>query len=373
MQCARHPLRNAPTTLPQLHTAYYHRTNDHIPIVLVFLIFLITLSSHSPSISSTLPTIPYQSRATMTPVAFLVSTPLLPARNVGVSQCIRPRITVRPTPRRTSRSVSSQPPSASLITPPPAMYESAVTLGAAKSRAPAWKVLLMGIVAGAYIALGALLALCVGGALPAIKVADPGLQKLIFGLVGLPTGLSLVCLTGAELFTGNTALISAAVFSKRASVGGMLSNWFFSYLGNLAGSLLVVWLAVSGCTVTGASAASAVAIASGKAAAPFATAFFRGVLCNWLVCLAVYMQAGASDLGGKVMAILLPISAFVAMGFDHSVANMFLIPMGMKLGAAVTVKQFLMSLIPVTLGNVVAGVVLVGLVYSLAFAKAKTG
>lgn len=253
---------------------------------------------------------------------------------------------------------------------PPQTFEAAVTLGSSKADLSSWKVLLLGILAGSYIALGALLALCVGGAVPAIKASNPGLQKLLFGALGLPGGLLLVCVAGGELFTGNTALLTCAFTQGRAKAGGVLRNWVWSYVGNVIGSALVTWLAVASGCVGGAGGAAAAAVATAKVGMPFMKAFLRGIVCNWLVCLAVYTQNGASDLVGKFIAIWLPICAFVAMGFEHCVANMFLIPFGMAMGADVTMKQYLMAnLLPVTLGNIVAGVFLVGIAYSLAFGK----
>lgn len=303
--------------------------------------------------------------------AFLQSAPVLtrriPSHVCGAFQPINVARRVKHVPARVQANLV---PTAQKS--PAQTYEAAVALGAAKSQLPAWKVFILGIVAGAYIAVGALLALSVGGAVPGVKAANPGLQKLLFGLIGLPTGLTMVCVAGGELFTGNTALIPAAVMSGRAKLGGLMNNWLWSYVGNFVGSMLVVWLVSASASLSGASAATSAAIATAKVGMSFGTAFLKGVLCNWLVCLAVYMQNGASDFIGKFAAILLPISAFVAMGFDHSVANMFLVPMGMKMGAAVTVREFLMkNLLPVTLGNVFAGVVLVAGIYSMAFGKQK--
>ncbi|CAN8064405.1 unnamed protein product [Agarophyton chilense] len=267
----------------------------------------------------------------------------------------------------------SRSPTTALQKSPAETFEAAVTLGSSKASLSSWKVTLLAVLAGAYIALGALLALCVGGAAPALKAANPGLQMLLFGAFGLPGGLLLVCVAGGELFTGNTALLTCAFMQKRAGAFAVLRNWFFSYIGNVLGCALVTWLAVvSGC-VGGAGGATAAAIASSKVSMPFMQAFLKGVVCNWLVCLAVYTQNGANDLMGKFIAIWLPICAFVAMGFEHCVANMFLIPFGMAMGAEVGVKQYIMAnLLPVTLGNVLAGVVLVGLAYSLAFGKNST-
>lgn len=288
------------------------------------------------------------------------------------SKCLTPIMSISPPPTPTTSTamdvtIKSTPPAQK---PPPGAFQAAVTLGAMKASQPAWKVLLLGIIAGAYIAIGALLALTVAGAVPALKVANIGLQKFLLGAVGLPAGLTMVCVAGGELFTGNTALITAALLARRTTFPKLLKNWFWSYIGNFIGSLAIVWLAIATTSVTGPSVAAAVGIAGVKTSMPFLAAFLKGVLCNWLVCLAVYMSNAATDFTGKFLAIWLPISSFVAMGFDHSVANMFLIPIGMKLGADVSTKQFLMAnLLPVTLGNVFAGVVLVALVYYLAYGQ----
>ncbi|KAK9907455.1 hypothetical protein WJX75_004026 [Coccomyxa subellipsoidea] len=163
---------------------------------------------------------------------------------------------------------------------------------------------------------------------------------------------------GAELFTGNTALVTASVFEGKASLGQLAKNWFFSYLGNFAGSLLMVYLVVS--TGLLATAAGPLNVA----------AFSRGILCNWLVSAAVYMANAASSAPGKAVAVWFPISAFVALGLEHSVANMFMVPLGIALGAKVSFATFLTAnLLPVTLGNIVGGVVCIAMVYAICYGK----
>jgi formate transporter len=247
----------------------------------------------------------------------------------------------------------------------------AQTLGAVKAAMPAGKVLLLGFLAGAYIALGSLLAVSVGGAVPGLAASNPGLQKLLFGMVGLPTGLTLVLTAGGELFTGNTALVTSALLANRATVPGLLRSWTASFIGNFLGSLAVVYLAVASGVLTGPGLATVVAIAKAKTSLTFTAAFTRGIICNWLVCLGVWLASSANDMTGKFVAVLLPISAFVAIGFDHSIANMFLIPMGMMSGAkSVSVRAFLIgNLLPVTLGNIVGGAVLVAAMYHLAYGR----
>merc|ERR1739844_636892 len=130
----------------------------------------------------------------------------------------------------------------------------------------------------------------------------------------------------------------------------LLKNWISSYAGNFVGSLILAYLAFKSGTLGNAPAS--VAIATAKCSLGFDVAFVRGILCNWLVCMAVYMASGCATMIGKMTAVWFPISAFVALGLDHSVANMFMIPLGIMRGAEITIKDFLVkNLIPVTLGN----------------------
>lgn len=249
---------------------------------------------------------------------------------------------------------------------PPAIYEGAVAAGAAKASGSWGKIFKLGIAAGCHIGFGSYLAITVGGACPAIAEANPGLQKIIFGSFGLPFGLIMTLVTGAELFTGNTALVTAAVMEGKATKKDLVKNWVASYAGNFVGSLLLAYLAFKSGTL--GSAPASAAIATAKCALPFETAFVRGILCNWLVCMAVYMASGCASLAGKMVAVYFPISAFVALGFDHSVANMFIIPLGMMRGANVSVSDFLMkNLLPVTLGNIVGGALCVMGLYGSAY------
>jgi formate/nitrite transporter len=202
------------------------------------------------------------------------------------------------------------------------------------------------------------LAVSVGGACPGIAAENPGLQKIILGAFGLPFGLIMTLVSGAELFTGNTALVGAAYMEGKTSGKNLMKSWIASYAGNFVGSLLLAYLAFKSGTL--GSLPGAVNMATAKCAAPFGVAFTRGILCNWLVCMAVYMASGCSSLAGKMTAIWFPISAFVALGLDHSVANMMLIPLGIMRGADITIAQmFTKNLIPVTLGNIVGGLLCV--------------
>jgi formate/nitrite transporter len=243
------------------------------------------------------------------------------------------------------------------LKPPAPLYEGAVAAGVGKASKSFSDIFKLGLVSGAHIGFGSYLAITVGGACPGIASSNPGLQKIIFGAFGLPFGLIMTLVTGGELFTGNTALVTAAYMEGKTDGKSLMKNWIASYAGNFVGSLILAFLAFKSGTLGGAPAS--VAIATAKCSLPFDVAFTRGILCNWLVCMAVYMASGCSTMIGKMTAVWFPISAFVALGLDHSVANMFIIPLGILRGADITLAQMITkNLIPVTLGNIVGGAVM---------------
>lgn len=314
------------------------------------------------------------------PAAFLPAVPVSLARPTLHLRPLRrrrptlPRHARRPSTPCMTATLPTQPVDIATLPPsqksPPAAFAAATTLGASKAATPLAKVFLLAVLAGAYISLGALLALSVGGASPALAAANPGLSKFLFGAVGLPLGLTLVVTAGGELFTGNTLLVGAAALAGKARWPALALNWAVAFVGNFLGCLLIVRLAVVAACLTPPSVAVAVSVATAKVGMSFTKAFVRGLLCNWLVCLGVYLSNAASGFGSKFLAVFLPVSAFVTMGFDHSVANMFLVPMGMALGADVGWKAFLVAnLWPVTLGNIVGGMGMVAGMYYLCYGK----
>jgi formate transporter len=181
---------------------------------------------------------------------------------------------------------------------PPAIYEGAVALGTAKGLSSPSKIFTLGICSGIHIAFGAYLAISVGGNLPGFASTNPGIQKLILGGMGLPTGLIMTLVSGGELFTGNTALVTAAYMEGKITLNDLIKNWFCSFSGNLVGSILIAYLAFGSGTLGPAPGAAAMAVA--KCSAPWLAAFYKGILCNFLVCMAVYMASGASSLPGKM-------------------------------------------------------------------------
>ena len=233
--------------------------------------------------------------------------------------------------------------------------------------------LVLGFSAGALIGIGALLMSCVGASSPALASANPGLCNFLKGAVGLPAGLTLVILTGAELFTGNVMTMFSGLLAKRIDAGALLRNWLLSYAGNFIGSIVMAYLAFGAKTAAvPAAKAAVVGIATAKVSLPFGVAVCKGILCNWLVCLAVWGTMASTSVAGKVLAIFWPITAFVTLGFEHSVANMFLIPHGMLNGAQVTVKDMMLNnILPVTLGNVISAVLFVAGLHFWAYGRQK--
>jgi formate/nitrite transporter len=245
--------------------------------------------------------------------------------------------------------------------PPGRIAELVEGVGVRKARLALLPMALLGILAGVYIAVGAMLYTLV--------MTDPaaslGLARWIGGLA-FSLGLVLVVVAGAELFTGNNLIVMAWA-ERRITTAELLRNWSVVYLGNFAGSVaaaLLVWGAGTYGIGEGRVAETAKAIAAAKVALPFVEAVLRGIACNVLVCLAVWLCYASHSVTDRILAIVFPIAAFVALGFEHSVANMFLIPVAMLHGAeGVTLGGLVANLVPVTIGNVIGGGAFVAGVY----------
>ncbi len=236
--------------------------------------------------------------------------------------------------------------------------------GVKKANLPVFKMILLGMAAGVYIGFGAHVFLLATAA--AESVFEAGIAKLV-GAALFPVGLMLVVLCGGELFTGNN-LLTLALMDKKITPAQLLRSWGVVYLGNFLGSVLLALLLANSGLYGGAAGERAIAVAAAKTGAPFLQMVIRGILCNILVVLAVWFQAGAKDMAGKIFAIWFPIMMFVFAGFEHSVANMTYIPLGMFLGAEVSVGQLLIgNLLPVTIGNLIGGAVIVPVWYYFSF------
>lgn len=260
--------------------------------------------------------------------------------------------------------------------PPPEMAERMENVGVKKANLDFWSMFALAVLAGSFIGLGA--EFCT------LVITDSGLgfglSKLLGGLV-FSLGLILVIVAGAELFTGNNLIVMAWV-SRKLTLGQLMRNWVIVYFGNLVGSLgtaILVYLTGQWTFASYHVGATALDIANAKVNLSFTEGLTRGILCNALVCLAVWLCLSGRSVTDKILAILFPITAFVASGFEHSIANMYFIPMGLLLkgepqvvAAAgkvasdlvnLNLQGFTVNLISVTTGNIFGGGFMVAVVY----------
>jgi len=285
---------------------------------------------------------------------------------------------------------------------PPAMAAKAEDLGVKKAALPAMNMFALAILAGAFIGIGAIFATTVSAGNMAVRDAAGAMAfatGLPFGVVRLLAGLAftvgliLVIVGGAELFTGNNLIIMAFA-SGKVSLGGLLRNWVIVYVGNFVGSILTAYIVFLGKQYSfgnGAIGLTALGIGEAKTSFTFIQAVALGIMCNALVCMAVWMCYSARSTTDKILAIIPPIATFVAAGFEHSVANMYFIPMALfikyfgdasffeKIGKTAADfphltwgNFFIGNLLPVTIGNIIGGAIMVGLIYWFVYLR-KTG
>ena len=266
------------------------------------------------------------------------------------------------------------------VPPPPSSFLDAYTpdqialrvekVGILKADMPAQALLALAVLAGAFIAFGAMFF--------TLALTGSGLgfgPTRVLGGVAFSLGLILVLVGGAELFTGNVLMVMGWA-DGRVTTRALLRNWGLVYVGNFAGAAAMALLA-HGAGVfaldSGNVGETARRIAEVKTALPFASAFWKGVLCNILVCLAVWLCFAAHTVVDKILAIVWPITAFVALGFEHSIANMYFIPAGALAGGLESgvIRGLAANLVPVTLGNVVGGGVFVAAAYYVVYLRGR--
>lgn len=228
------------------------------------------------------------------------------------------------------------------------------------------RLLLLAILAGAYIALGGTFSLIAGYGFPEAAANNPALQRLVSGAT-FPLGLILVVVLGAELFTGNNALLIPAFMQRNYSWRALLWNWSVVYAGNFIGAVAFTWFFVHCAGLTDADPyhTAILSIARAKTSMPWGVVFIKGIGANWCVCLAVWLALSGKTLIDKMAGCWFPVMAFVALGYEHSIANMFYIPAAMFAGSDVSAATALTAnLIPATLGNIVGGALFVGCVHA---------
>ena len=272
---------------------------------------------------------------------------------------------------------------------PPEIAAKAEDIGVSKASMSTLRTFTLGVLAGAFIALGAMFAsTVVAGAAGGVPF---GVTRLLAG-VAFSLGLVLVVVAGAELFTGNN-LIVIAWANRRIPLAWLLRNWGIVYFGNLVGALATVLLIFAGSQYEfggGEVGLSALSIAETKGSLGFGQALALGVMANALVCLAIWLTYSARSVTDKILAVLFPITAFVAAGFEHSIANMYFLPIGVLIKsegsdrfwssvserpedfADVTWLDTVANLIPVTIGNVIGGALMVGLVYWFVYVRTSS-
>ncbi len=249
-------------------------------------------------------------------------------------------------------------------------------VGAGKTRMPFGRLFVLSILAGAFIALGGF----------GSTVASCGVQPLALGrfmsAAVFPIGLMLVLCAGAELFTGN-CLILLSVLDKKATVKGMFRNWLIVYVGNAIGGIAIAWLIVYSNSIglyDGELIKATVKTATAKSTIPFIDGLLKGILCNFMVCLAVWCAFGAKDLQSKIIGSYLPIFLFVLSGYEHCIANMYFVPAGIFSASLHNIPHegltwiafVVKNLIPVTIGNILGGSLFVGAAYWYIYMQGNT-
>lgn len=233
------------------------------------------------------------------------------------------------------------------------------------------KLIILSFFAGVYISMGALLSTIVGYGSPLIYENAPGISRLLTGAT-FPIGMILVMLLGAELFTGNTSYFMPSVLQGEQPWSRMFRNWGIVWVGNFIGALFFAYFFVylSGIMSDEVLVHAAESIAHKKVSNPLFVTILKGMGANWLVCLAVWMSMTADTTLGKIIALWWPVMTFVTIGYEHSIANMYYIPIAMMSGSDITISQFVFNnLIPATLGNILGGAFFVGTLYWYAYMK----
>ncbi len=232
----------------------------------------------------------------------------------------------------------------------------------AKEKLPLDRLLILGIIGGAYIAMGGLLSVVIGYGFPAVAAQNPAIIKLLMGAT-FPVGLMMIILAGGELFTGCCAYFIPNVMNRRQSAITAVKFCSIVWVTNFIGALLFAYFIVYlphishyHPTIDGF-----FSIAEAKTSNPFYVTMLKGVGANWLVCLAVWLAASSKSAAGKILGIWFPVMTFVAIGYEHSIANMFFLPVAMLEGFDLSIAElFTKNLIPATLGNIIGGALFMG-------------
>lgn len=231
-----------------------------------------------------------------------------------------------------------------------------------KQNTPINKILLLGVIGGMYISMGGLLSIIVGYGFPGMAETNPSIIKLLMGTT-FPIGLIMILMVGGELFTGCCATLIPSVFSGRIRWQWMVKYWIIIWITNFIGALIFGYFMVYLTNISHAypTIDGFFTIAKAKSSNPFFVTLLKGVGANWLVCLAVWLGSASKSATGKILGIWIPVMTFVTIGYEHSIANMFFLPIAMLEGFDLSLADmFLKNLIPATIGNIIGGAIFVG-------------
>lgn len=257
----------------------------------------------------------------------------------------------------------------SLVKSAPDAYIAFAEKGASNAHLPKRKIFHQSVLGGCYVGFGGLISLCIAGNLGGLSGASPGIAKMAFAAL-FPVNLLLIVSTSGQLFTGNSATVAAARFERFVTWNDLWTNWAVSLTGNIVGcSVFAAAAMLAGVMNPGASALT-VSTAISKCGAGLVPTLIKAIMCNWMVSMAVFLSGAANDMTGKMVGCWFPISTFVGIGLEHSIANLFILPLALMLGAPLSLGDIIFkNLIPVIVGNGIAGALIVAASYSYQFGR----
>jgi formate/nitrite transporter len=256
-----------------------------------------------------------------------------------------------------------------LVKSAPDAYISFAEKGASNAHLPKRKIFHQSVLGGCYVGFGGLISLMIAGNLGGLGVASPGVAKMAFAAL-FPVNLLLIVSTQGQLFTGNSATVAAAKFEGFVTTKDLLYNWGISLAGNIVGCGLFAGATILGQIMNPGARALCISTAVAKTSAPLVPTLIKAIMCNWMVSMAVFLSGAANDMCGKLVGCWFPISTFVGIGLEHSIANLFIIPLALMVGAPISIGAMITkNLIPVIIGNGIAGSLIVAASYSYQFGR----
>ena len=256
-----------------------------------------------------------------------------------------------------------------LVKSPPDAYISFAEKGASNAHLPKRKIFHQSVLGGCYVGFGGLISLLIAGNLGGLSMGSPGVAKMAFAAL-FPVNLLLIVSTSGQLFTGNSATVAAAKFEGFVSWKDLWTSWGLSLAGNIVGCVLFAKCAMMAKVMNPGATALALSTATAKCSVGLVPTIMRAIMCNWMVSMAVFLSGAANDLTGKMVGCWFPISTFVGIGLEHSIANLFILPLALMLGAGLGVGTIITkNLIPVIIGNGIAGALIVAASYSYQFGR----